>query len=192
MRSRGDLKVAIPPFVQDGDYVVPESNILGKQTEEGMVLGNEKKVNKMALSMARHAQNHGGTPLPKLKQQQPVVASKIKGKPTNQQKKKKQIETYEEPVMGKEESNEQSTKTVTFQNKFGKIKLSCFDVLEEEQAICLVFASEDEVRFTPEQGEELDLITPGGSRTRVFFPGVIFTYSDQQKRLMILFRANEA
>jgi hypothetical protein len=202
MRSRGDLKVAVPKdYVEDGDYVVPQYNEMGRQLEDAVIIGSEKKLSKMALSIARHASNHGGaiaTPVVVAEPAKPVKGKKGKKQavaPQPVKAKKPTVVDPAEPAVvvkpGVKFSSDiaDHNLAVTFQNKFGKIKMKALDSMDSELAICLIFKNEDALSFIPEQGEELFVTIGDAAKERVLFPGAIFTWPDREKQLMVLFRS---
>ena len=79
--------------------------------------------------------------------------------------------------------------TVIFENDFGKMRAKVENVLEHEQAFLLVFSNDDEVVFEPKVGETLTFYRHRVSY-QVYYPGVIFDWTDGIKKAMILFKAN--
>lgn len=76
---------------------------------------------------------------------------------------------------------------VYFENSFGKIRCALENVIEHEQAFMLVFANEEEIVFEPKVGETLEFMFNKTKHT-VYYPGVIFDWTDQVKKVMILFK----
>jgi hypothetical protein len=79
-------------------------------------------------------------------------------------------------------------KTIQFENQFGRIKAKIEHLAEEELAFMLIFTNDDMVVFEPKVGESLTLHTPDRSSFEVYYPGVMFSYPDSSKKLMILFK----
>lgn len=77
---------------------------------------------------------------------------------------------------------------VVFKNNFGKIMVSVEQVLEEELALGLVFSSEREIRFIPNPVEEVEISVAGQPFIKVTFSGIIFTWLDHTKKIMVLIR----
>jgi hypothetical protein len=86
-------------------------------------------------------------------------------------------------------SPEIKLETVIFENDFGKMRAKVENVLEHEQAFLLIFSNEDEVVFEPKIGETLSFYRNRVSY-QVYYPGVIFDWTDGVKKAMILFKAD--
>ena len=80
--------------------------------------------------------------------------------------------------------------TVIFENDFGKIRAKVETVIDHEQAMMLIFSSDDEVVFEPKVGETLKFYRNKIPQL-VYYPGVIFEWTDGIKRAMILFKKEE-
>jgi hypothetical protein len=80
--------------------------------------------------------------------------------------------------------------TVIFENDFGKIRTKVETILDHEQAMLLIFSSDDEVVFEPKVGETLKFYRNKIPQL-VYYPGVIFEWTDGVKRAMILFKKEE-
>lgn len=76
---------------------------------------------------------------------------------------------------------------VYFENSFGRIRCGVECVQEHDQAFMLVFASENDIVFEPKVGETLEL-THNRVKYSVYYPGVIFDWTDGVKKAMILFK----
>jgi hypothetical protein len=76
---------------------------------------------------------------------------------------------------------------VYFENAFGKIRSSVENVIEHDLAFMLLFSSEDEIVFEPKTSETLDF-TYNKVNYSVYYPGVIFDWTDGIKKAMILFK----
>ena len=79
--------------------------------------------------------------------------------------------------------------TVIFENGFGKMRAKVENVLEHPQAFLLVFSNDDEVVFEPKVGETLTFYRNRIS-FQVYYPGVIFDWTDGVKKAMILFKTD--
>jgi hypothetical protein len=185
MAKSSDIASSSPKaFCRDGDYVVPSYNVMGRKLTEGEVIGSEVRINKLAQSMAKHAQRNGATRLP-------TPAVQIIKDPKPQKNKKKSVANVLSsplPATPTLKVTHPSDISVVFHNRFGKIKLSVVAVLEEETALALIFKDDDEVRFMPEAGDEFTIVVDEGRETKVYFPGVVFTWVDGVERIMILFK----
>lgn len=76
---------------------------------------------------------------------------------------------------------------VYFENAFGKIRSAVERVIEHDLAFMLLFSSEDEIVFEPKVSETLDF-TYNKISYSVYYPGVIFDWTDGVKKAMILFK----
>jgi hypothetical protein len=76
---------------------------------------------------------------------------------------------------------------VYFENAFGKIRSAVEKVIEHDLAFMLLFSSEDEIVFEPKVSETLDF-TYNKVSYSVYYPGVIFDWTDGVKKAMILFK----
>lgn len=82
-------------------------------------------------------------------------------------------------------------KAVYLHNKMGKIKMQVEAVLESEMAYCLVFNNEDDMIFTPNAGETLNFTDVQGDTTAVYYADTLFSWTDGNKKLMILFKTDD-
>jgi len=78
---------------------------------------------------------------------------------------------------------------IYFENSFGRIRCGVEHVQEHAQAFMLVFGSEDDIVFEPKIGETLEL-TYERIKYSVYYPGVIFDWTDGIKKVMILFKSS--
>lgn len=82
-------------------------------------------------------------------------------------------------------------KNVYLHNLMGKIKMQVEDVLESQMAYCLVFACEDDIVLEPKAGETLQFTDPSGDTGAVYYANTLFTWTDNVKKIMILFKTKE-
>lgn len=80
--------------------------------------------------------------------------------------------------------------TVSFENQFGRIRAKVEHVIDHELAFMLIFSHEDEISFEPKVGETLQFSRRSGTSYEVYYPGVIFNWTDGVKKAMILFKTN--
>ena len=80
--------------------------------------------------------------------------------------------------------------TVIFENEFGKMRAKVENILDHPQAMLLIFSSDDDVVFEPKIGETLTIYRNKTPQT-VYYPGVIFDWTDNIKRAMILFKKED-
>ena len=103
------------------------------------------------------------------------------------------LSTYSQPIekfYDEAEAEKPKLQQVYFENAFGKIRSSVESVIEHEAAFMLVFSNEEEIVFEPKVGETL-VFTYNKTVYSVYYPGVIFDWTDGIKKAMILFKASE-
>lgn len=81
---------------------------------------------------------------------------------------------------------------VYLHNQMGKIKMYVEDVLDSEMAYALIFANEDDMIFIPNAGETLNFVNLSGDSYKVYFANTVFNWTDDVKRIMILFKTDES
>ncbi len=172
------------PDAKPGDYIVGSYHDMGRELKPGKGIGDPDETMSLQEMILEHGQRTGGKPL---------SDKKITGKKGVKKKKVADPEpeminiwdkVREEKVV--EKSNEK--KYIYLFNKLGKIRLSVETVLECEAAYCVVFRSEDDVIFTPNPGETLNMINLDGDEVTVYFANSMFNWIDGVKQLMILFK----
>lgn len=203
-----------------GDFVVGRYNALGSAIEAGTPLIPDTKVKKLRESMARSAYTSGGK-IVKDAQEVKTKAKKSKPKKLDLKSKNtvfptkpivefnlNQViedienesspeetypykETFGEDVVIKPVELPEKKKKIIFSNNFGNIKLYAEDVLTCDMAIALVFKNEEALTFVPKIGEALELKIEDEEPISVYFPGSIFTWTDNIKNVIILFKNNE-
>jgi hypothetical protein len=80
--------------------------------------------------------------------------------------------------------------TIIFENEFGKMRAKVESILDHPQAMLLIFSSDDDVVFEPKIGETLTVYRNKIPQS-VYYPGVIFDWTDNIKRAMILFKKED-
>lgn len=202
----------IGEYHQVGDYVVASYNEHGSKIKEGIVIGTEDDLAK-ATERISHSALARGSLLPPVTKVASTIQPARKGRRKIDVKTTTTKPVYIQPQNRSEPrhvSNSDNLRVVipsmtvsnptipvvlpeaykpidiVFHNKFGKITLSVESYIEDTFAVCLVFRNEKEVRFIPEQAEELDLILDKDKTFRVLSPGIIFTWIDGTRKLMIL------
>lgn len=187
------------PNSKPGDYVVGSYHENGNQIKPGKVQGDQDQITDLQEMFASHGERMGGRLLTKAT----TKVTKSKKKP-----KKVVVEEDEEPefkslwehVQAKKEGDSRShsenehprtKKFIYLFNKLGKIKLNVEEVLECEQAYCLVFRDEDDMIFTPNAGETLSMINLQGDEVTVYYANSLFTWTDGKKQLLILFKKDD-
>jgi len=145
---------------------------------------NEKSV--VTDLYSEHAANFGGVPVPAKTNKKGKQVAKLPTKPKASNKTvPAELEEIEEVV------EEVKPVYVWFKSQFGKTRVTVQSCINEELAMILVFASEDQLTFTPNIGESLTLVDEFKEDIPVFYTGVTFTWIDGVKRAMILFKSTE-
>ncbi len=199
-----------PTKLNIGDVVVgtsdPSKSVYdsnGRKIREGVAfVGSEKDVEELRESIIRSAAAAGGkiSPLKKTgkKAKKPVKNKTLSGRaypteptyvPLNEP------EPIQPPSMwegSQEENIPVELETVSFENDFGKIRAKVETVIEHEMAFLLLFSNEDDITFEPKVGETLQFIRRSGYRFEVYYPGVIFSWTDGVKKAMILFKTDNS
>lgn len=191
-------------LVEESDFVVGSYNVAGTPIQSGKVVGGQSAIDKFRKSTAQNAAAMGGRPAPK---STPAAPKAKRGR-------KKKVETtasppyidsigalmdYHSSTPTPDEANNSAPElevfkqklTVYLYNKLGKIKLSVERVLTTDMAICLVFRNDDDMIFIPNPTETLTFIDELGVEHKVYYPDTIFTWLDNTKKLMILFKTND-
>jgi hypothetical protein len=171
-----------------GDFIVGHYNDFGAEIKPGKLHGDTEDVHDLQKMIIEHSARTGGI----------IHKTEVKIKPTRGRKKSvPQKQSYptepiqtiiEPPPVLSIDSSRKRKKSVYLFNALGKIKLNVEEVLESEMAYCLVFANEDDMIFVPKAGETLTFINNNGAEQSVYFANSIFTWVDQTKQLMILFK----
>jgi hypothetical protein len=169
----------------------------GKLIREGVeIVGSEEELEDLKTKMTRAALNTGGkivkTSSSKGKKgKKPVKYKSDKAKVDSIKTQQSQsVDSYENPwdTYQPVKDEEPALETISFENDFGKIKSKVENVIEQDLAFMLVFSNEDEVVFEPKVGETLKFFRNRQSHL-VYYPGVIFDWTDGVKKVMILFKA---
>lgn len=179
-------------FFKPGDYVVGSYDALGKQLKPGKVYGDEDEVNKLQEAMLTHGERHGGKNLDG-KQKKNISKKKKTVKPKQETsffEVEPEPESFYQPPQEDIKPNKKKKYIYLF-NKLGKIKLAVEEVLECDQAYCLIFQNEDDLIFTPNPGETLNMINLEGNQVQVYYPNALFTWTDREKQLLILFKKDD-
>lgn len=195
------------PYQKAGDYVVGKYNEMGHKIKDGEIIGGEEAAD-LIKQILDHGKYSGGV----------VVQGAKKATPKKRGPKKKvdryasevepeapiweefmQNNEVPEPVQQEIEVPEYvvvpvakaKKKIIYLYNQLGKIRLMVEAILECEHSYCLVFASDDDLIFTPNKGETLNLTLDDGNTVPVYYPDALFDWMDGEKKLMILFKADE-
>lgn len=186
--------------IKTGDLVVgtsdPSKSVYsptGSKIRDGIAIaGNPEDIASLQNSIMKSAASMGGKkviPPTKKVSGKKKKADTQKGYPTVSTYKVEDeyippVSTYVAPP-----EPEIVLETVIFENGFGKMRAKVESVLEHPRAFLLVFSNDDEVVFEPKVGETLTIYRYGTSY-QVYYPGVIFDWTDGIKKAMILFKSN--
>lgn len=190
------------PFpVTATDMIVGEYTQTGGEITGVTLPGDPVKIEKIQKIMKQSVLNNGG---------EIVEAPK---KPTKQQKAKKtpkyKSSTYDEPRTNPvdlvkrrmeedraiEEAEERYARSkkpaqyVKLHNDFGQIKFKVEDVISCDMAYALIFACEEDILFTPKPGQTIQIEIPGQEPEHVYYPSVLFDWTDGKKKVMILIKS---
>ncbi len=213
------FEVELPPG-GEGAYVVGRYSDEGtKKSHGGLVDETSRSITNKII---KSALSKGGTVLPGFDSKTPKVkAGKVKKEKefTNKEKRARadqREEQFQELIKANNVETKQTipkmTKlqqaksvalpaseivktrklSVVFDSGAAKMKLDVVGILEQETSIILVFANEDEVRFTPAPGQYLNITIDNNKTHRVLYPGFIHTWVDHEKQLMILVKDTDA
>lgn len=176
-----------------GDYIVGKYSEMGTEIKAGKLEGDSDQIEEMQQMVEDHAKRTGGREIIVKTTTAKKVAKKSKKVPAIQQVDEEAFEPFfeasEKPII--QNNTRTSKKYIYLYNKLGKIKLSIESLIECEQAYCVVFHTEDDLIFVPNAGETLTMVTPSGDEVSVYYANTLFTWTDNVKQLLILFKVNE-
>jgi hypothetical protein len=194
-----------PTKLNVGDLVVgtsdPSKSVYdpnGRKIRDGVAfVGSQKDVEELRESMLRSATAAGGKVAAEPKKTQKRGRKAVKNKTITQAPypTEPSYRPIEETSSGSTWEDLEAVKapeleTVSFENDFGKIRAKVENIIDHELALMLVFSSEDDITFEPKVGETLQFVrNRHGDRYTVYYPGVIFNWTDAVKKAMILFKA---
>ena len=165
---------------------------MGTEIKAGKLEGDADQIEEMQQMVDDHAKRTGGREII-IKASSKKVAKKVKKAPVVIEPNEGRFESFfdepEKPVI--QNNTRVSKKYIYLYNKLGKIKLSIESLIECEQAYCVVFHTEDDLIFVPNAGETLTMVTPAGEEVPVYYANTLFTWTDNVKQLLILFKVNE-
>lgn len=203
MNSSNELdKAPLEAFmgmIPAGSYVVPSHDMSGNRRESGQLYGNPAQIQKLSQIVSNHASRTGATktvskvelPIPK-----PIKATKV---PKTKKKGREEPPAIAQIVPNEPESRvfipnhtEPTSRPVDveFLMEFGNIAVTADTVLDSELAIALVFKNEKDMRFIPKTGTFLN-VRIGGDEMKVYYPGIVLTWTDFIKKIMIFIKAHE-
>jgi len=190
-----------------GDYVVGSFTENGTKVRKGRATGAREEVMSLAQKIAQHALGAGEGQLAKVREPDSPKKDKKGKKPIKGERVKQptlKVDSFDDDeqtsvneamaatmATPKRIEKDYKTLSVVFSNKLGKIKVKVIDIFEEETSICLVFESEDDVVFEPQQGEVLEIVLYGNRKQNVMYPGFLYTWMDKTKKLMVLVKTDE-
>jgi hypothetical protein len=83
-------------------------------------------------------------------------------------------------------------KKVLFMHDFGTNRVKVLDIISAgETGVMLVFENDDDVSYIPKVGQTLSLVDPDGLEIPVYYPGLLFDWTDGVKKVMILVKLHE-
>jgi len=192
-------------FCKTGDTVVGRYTDSGRKVGENDLIGNDEAKRKLASSIARHSRGAANSVYvePGSEQhvtvseelQAPKIVKTAKGKGVKRPSPALLASLTPTPppppappIYKTETKPVETSFSVVFHNKFGKIKLNVIGVLDEKHAVCLIFKNDNAIIFTPEYGEVFDLVLPTNKVVKVCYPQTTFTWIDNEKKIMLLLK----
>ena len=185
--------------VSPSDYVVGQYDEQGRKTRRGGAAGGTTTEAQIRSRLARFMQNRG-EPLMLPKPPAPVAAPVVTIKAKRGRKAKiaevvelpaadcvqaevkpAQAESYYTPTTA-------NSNVIVFDTSYGKIKVMTQAVMETETGVALLFSHADEVRFTPEQGSELN-VTINGKAIKLMYLGMTFQWFNSPQQLMVFIKS---
>lgn len=146
----------------------------------GFVMTNIGPVKQSELPKPPQAEKRGRGKTPK-----PVKAKPVIQVPDP-------LQEAPEPVVAIEETYTAPRKTPKFSVVFsvghGKIKSTADAVLENDDALLVVYADEDAISYVPEKGSLLTLTTPDRRDIEVMYLGLQFEWHESRQQLMVFMK----
>jgi hypothetical protein len=87
-----------------------------------------------------------------------------------------------------EEKKPVTKKSVFFNHEFGANKLKVIDLISTAVGFMLIFENEDDISFYPKANGTYSFVNHEGEEFLVFYPGLLFDWTDNVKKVMILIR----
>ncbi len=188
--------MTIDKSTMTGDYVVGSFTSQGTRVKDGFFVGSPDAVAVLHKKYMDSARRNGEV----------FDVSALPAQPTQEHKK---VKTYSNKngyngtrakAQRKEEEKPpvlptppptptpKEMYTVVFENEFGKIKVRAVDVLVNQNAYCIVFLNEDSMTFEPKIGQKIFIYLNDNKKISVYYPGIVFNWTDDRRKLMILIR----
>ena len=188
------------------DYIVGQYSDGGAKIRRGATVGGSRTEahvrNKLIEFMERKGERmQVATPKatqPAIKPGKQVKSSKRKPKAAAQEELPAPFyaeEAVEDPIELRQEVKAPALPipkpiVVVFNTELGKIKVIVDAVLEADQGLALVFKHEDEVRYVPERGHELELVV-SGNPVKVMYLGHLYNWYVGTQQVMTFIKLEE-
>ncbi len=184
-------------FYEVGDYICPSYTPGGRRKTEAKIGGSAEEIKKITDRLSEHAKRSGATLLP-------VVAPPVPVKAKGRKKKGPAIKTVAEakaaietpaprvidtvgepdytPMVETSYSPAVPMTTLTFETSFCTITFEAEFVMQESNAMCIVFTDEKAIKLVPNPGAEFVVILNDQNhypvRYSVMYPGFKFKDKD--------------
>lgn len=196
-------------------YVVGSFNDLGGEVKPGSIVGNFGDTDKLKEVYEQHAGKQGELNTRTIVKNNKPGAKSKRGRP------KKKAPSYNKPEKSLfdeilnnasdleheplepvdteysdrneylKESEPENKIRVTFSNNFGSIRVKVAGIMDCPMAYGLIFSCEDDIIFIPKPAETLSL-TMNGVEQLVYYPDVLFSLPNSNKKIMILFKQKDS
>lgn len=189
--------------IKTGDLVIGNSDPSkavfsnnGKKLNDGVFFaGSEASLEEIADSMVKTAVRAGAKiePMKKSKTKKQAKSTYTRTVPITKGIQEKEEDRHISTLESSTRLAAQSVKkeTITFENSFGRMRVTVENILEHDFAFLLVFTDSQQLIFEPKVGESLALQLQSGDSYQVYYPGVIFDWPDRVKKAMLLFKKTE-
>lgn len=195
-------------YLNKGDFVVGSYNNMGTQIKPGGLMGDPTELNEfqhLVLESAARTKGAEAAPIPQVQPSTKKKKTRLKKQPavdinpppliTLQQledeetsAEKTELENNIILAAAKEIVEAKLKDVVIHIDGFGKLKMKVEDVLESDMAYAFVFAKEEDIIFTPQAGQTLNITLPDGEMILAYYPDTLFTWIDNKKKIMVLFK----
>jgi hypothetical protein len=172
----GKDSIDMSDMMPAGAFIVGESTETGKIITPGKAYGTEVE---LAKAMLKNMQKTGETST--------AVITPVKMKKGRPPKKKDKSSDIEVPLV---HNSSYESEDVVLITPLGKIRLNVQRVLDSDRAMMLIFKDEASCSFEPIVGDDVTLLWHN-KEYKTMYPGVIFTWIDGEKRLMLFFKSDE-
>lgn len=180
---KGDLIVG----TSDPDVAVYTPAGAKATAHPAILAGDPQQVAELQRAMSKNALSHGGTAVGSADNSTTGHTAPKK----TRNRRKELVPTYGDLPLVSPKAQPVEKMTVQFENNFGKLKIKVTKVLEHSRAFALFFENEEDMVFEPKVGETLIFFDQHRQKHDVYYPGVAFDSTNNDEKIMILFRTEE-